>query len=169
MARATKHIIWIFLAFVAAPGFVASPAAAAERVAMVGLSAAYPGSVRKASPQRGPDAPALPARSPNGTPMRGGYQTPHGAPITYRPPRLAKSLRIDLSRLQVTRPAADERPAQQTGWVIPRIIHIGVKKGLAPGAKTVGVEMPVAPHLALESRIGPDGEGDMALRFLLRY
>jgi len=109
------------------------------------------------------------ARPRNGAPMRDGYETPRRSQINYHPPRLAKSLRIDLSRLQITRPAARERPAQPTGWAIPRIIHIGVKKGLATGAKAVGVEMPVTPHFALESRIGPDGEGDMALRFRLRY
>jgi len=169
MARAMKQTIWIVLACIAAPGLVVSPAGAAERVAMAGFPLAYPGSARKVAPRAKTDVPAPSVRYRNGAPAHDGYEAPPRPSATYRPPRLGKRLRVDLSRFRVTRPAADERLVNPTEWTVPRIIDIGVKRGVMPGAKGVGVAMPVAPYLALESRVGPDGEGDMALRFRLRY
>lgn len=168
MARAVKRPTLIVLASIAATAFAAPPVAGAERLAMAGIPMEKPAVDRNIT--LAPDSGTTVSRSlsqKDGAALA-PYRTAHFPPANVRVPRGRKALRIDLFRLRVTRSAVD-RTAGSSGWFLPSVVHIRVKQGATPGSKTVGLELPVAPYVVVESRLGPGGASDTSIRFKIHY
>ena len=80
-----------------------------------------------------------------------------------------KALRVDLFHFEVTRARADAAADGPAGAFPASVLRIGVTRGASPESKAVGIAMQLAPHLVLESRLGPAGASDTALQFRLRF
>lgn len=163
MARTVKRPIPPTLAGVAAILLAAPPAAGAERLAMLDVRAAEPrpGSAITLEIERETPMSAFRYRAGSGptrSPLAAGGTGHRG-----------NSLRIDLFRLRVTRAPAGGGDAVSPDAFPPSVLRIRVGQGATPQSKRVGVALPMAPNLMLESRFGPDGESDTSVRFTLYY
>lgn len=169
MARAAKRPILILLACIAAAAFVVSPVAGAERLAMVTIPAENPVVDRALTLSLGGGAAVSRVPFHKGGGAHGLFGSAQFSPAATGKRRAGKALRIDLFHFQVTRPAVDDRPAGSSGWVLPSVVHVNVKRGATPGSKAIGVEMPVAPNVVVESRLRPGGASDTGIRFKIHY
>jgi len=169
MARAAKRSIWTLLECIAATGFVVSPVAGAERLAMAVIPAEYPAVDRALTLSLDRDTAVSRVPFHKGGGAYGLFGSAHKSPASAAKPRAGKALRIDLFRFQVIVPAVDDRPAGSSGWFLPSVVHVNVKQGATPGSKAVGVEMPVAPNVVVESRLGPGGVSNTGIRFKIHY
>ena len=169
MVRTTKRPILIVLAWTGAIGFAAPTAVAAERLAMVGFSAEKPALDREVTLSLGHDGSVSRFSARKGGADISGFDGARSSSTPIRKRRAGKALRIDLFRFQVTRPLEGDGPANPSGIFLPSVVHVGVKQGAMPGSKAVGVEMPVAPNLVVESRLGAGGESNTGVRFRLHY
>jgi len=162
MARMAKRCFLALAAYAAAVGALAPACLGAERLALAGRSAAaQPTAPRVALAIARDAASKFPARLDPGF-----HRTPPGLELKGRS---GKALRIDLFRLEVSRQfAPDFRDRSEVDFPAG-VLFVTARAGAGGGATAVGIEVPLAPHTAVESRLSPEGEGDARIRFRLRY